>query len=67
VPTGRSRRGRCSGYVIMARSCTRGDNILASLGTFLGSITEMTEWLMNNILMIADVGNSLNHVQRYGA
>jgi hypothetical protein len=46
----------------MARSCTKGANILASLWCFLGSITEMTEWLMNNILGVADVGDSLNHV-----
>jgi hypothetical protein len=50
----------------MARSCTRGANILASLGWFLGSITEMTEWLMNNILGIANIGDSLNHVHKIG-
>jgi hypothetical protein len=50
----------------MARSCTRGANILASLGWFLGSITEVTEWLMNNILGIAIIGDSLNHVHKIG-
>jgi hypothetical protein len=48
----------------MARSCTRGANILASLWCFLGSITEMIEWLMNNILGVADIGDSLNHVHK---
>jgi hypothetical protein len=55
VPMGRSRWRGCSGHVIMARSCTRGANILASLWWFLGSITEVTEWLMNNILGIANM------------
>jgi hypothetical protein len=38
----------------MARSCTRGANILARLWWFLGSITEVKEWLMNNILGIPE-------------
>jgi hypothetical protein len=50
----------------MARSCTSGANILASLWWFLGSITEVTEWLMNNILGIANIGDSLNHVHDIG-
>jgi hypothetical protein len=66
VQTGRSRRRGCSGHVIMARSCTRGANILASLWWFLGSITEVTEGLMNNILGIANIGDSLNHVHNIG-
>jgi hypothetical protein len=58
VPTGRPRRRACSGQVIMARSCTRGANILATFGRPLGSITEVTEWLMHNILGIADICDS---------
>jgi hypothetical protein len=66
VPTGRSRRRGCSGHVIMARSCARGANILTSLWWFLGSIMEVTEWFMNNILGIANIGDSLNHVHNIG-
>jgi hypothetical protein len=50
----------------MARSCTRGANILASLWWFLGLITEVTERLMNNIFGIANIGDSLNHVHDIG-
>jgi hypothetical protein len=50
----------------MARSCTRGANILASLWCFLGSITEVTEWLMNDLLGIVNIGGSLNHVHKIG-
>jgi hypothetical protein len=50
----------------MARSYTRGANILASLWWFLGSITEVTEWLMNNIFGIANIGDPLNHVHNIG-
>jgi hypothetical protein len=50
----------------MERSCTRGANILASLWWFLGSITKVTEWLMNNILGITNVSDSLNHVHKIG-
>jgi hypothetical protein len=67
VPTGRPRWGGCSGHVITARSCTRGANILASLWCFLGSITEVTKWLMDNIFWVADVGDSLNHVHKVGS
>jgi hypothetical protein len=66
VPTGRPRRRACSGHVIMARSCTRGANILATLWWLLGSITEVMEWLMHNILGIANIGDSLNHVHYVG-
>jgi hypothetical protein len=48
----------------MARSCTRGANILATFGRPLGSITEVTERLMHNILGIANIGDSLNHVHK---
>jgi hypothetical protein len=48
----------------MTRSCTRGTNILASLGSFLGSITEVTKRLMDNIFWTVDVGDSLNHVHK---
>jgi hypothetical protein len=64
VPTGRPRRGVCSGQVIMARSCTRGANIFVTFGRPLGSITEVTERLMHNILGIANIGDSLNHVHK---
>jgi hypothetical protein len=66
VPTGRSRRRACSGHVIMARSCTGGANTLATLWWLLGSITEVTEWLMHNILGIENIGDSLNHVHYVG-
>jgi hypothetical protein len=66
VPTGRSRRRGCSGHVIMARSCTRGANILATLWWLLGSITEVTKRLMNNIFGIANIGDPLNHVHYVG-
>jgi hypothetical protein len=46
----------------MARSCTRGASILATFGRPLGSITEVTEWLMHNILGIANICDPLNHV-----
>jgi hypothetical protein len=51
----------------MARSCTRGDNILVTFRRPLGSITEVTKRLMDNILGIADICNSLNHVHEIGA
>jgi hypothetical protein len=66
VPNGRPRRRACSGRVIMARSCTRRANILATLWCLLGSITEVTEWLMYNILGIANICDSLNHVHKIG-
>jgi hypothetical protein len=50
----------------MARSCTRGANILASLWWFLGSIMEVTEGFMNNIFGIANIGDPLNHVHKIG-
>jgi hypothetical protein len=50
----------------MARSCTRRANILATLWWLLGSITEVTEWLMYNILGIANICDSLNHVHKIG-
>jgi hypothetical protein len=49
----------------MTRCYTRGANILGSfgrLGSFLGSITELAERLMDNIFGIADIGDSHNHV-----
>jgi hypothetical protein len=64
VPTRRPRWGGCSGHVVMVRSCTRGANILASLWCFLGSITEVTKRLMDNIFWVADVGDSRNHVHK---
>jgi hypothetical protein len=48
----------------MTRSYTRGTNILASLGTFLGSVTEVTKGLMNSVFWIANVGDSLNHIHK---
>jgi hypothetical protein len=48
----------------MARSCTRGANILATFWGPLGSITEVTKRLMHNILGIANIGDSLNHVHK---
>jgi hypothetical protein len=66
VPTGRSRWRGCSRHVIIARSCTRGANILATLWWFLGSITEVTKWLMHNIFGIANIGDPLNHVHYVG-
>jgi hypothetical protein len=48
----------------MVRSCTRGANILATFGRPLGSITEVTERFMHNILGIANIGDSLNHVHK---
>jgi hypothetical protein len=48
----------------MARSCTRGANILATFWRPLGSITEVTKRLMHNILGIANIGDSLNHVHK---
>jgi hypothetical protein len=50
----------------MERSCTRRANILATLWWFLGSITEVTERHMNNILGIANIGDSLNHLHKIG-
>jgi hypothetical protein len=50
----------------MARSCTRGANILATFGRPLGTITEVAKRLMDNILEIADICNSLNHVHEIG-
>jgi hypothetical protein len=50
----------------MARSCTRGANILATLLWLLGSITEVTEQLMHNVLGIANICDSLNHVHKIG-
>jgi hypothetical protein len=50
----------------MARSYTRRANILATLWWFLGSITEVTERLMNNILGTANIGDSLNHAHKIG-
>jgi hypothetical protein len=50
----------------MARSCTRGANILASFGRPLGSITEVTEGLMHNILGIPNICDSLSHVHEVG-
>jgi hypothetical protein len=67
VPMGRPRRRACSRHVIMARSCTRRDNILATLWWLLGSITEVTERLMHSILGITNIGDSLNHVHKIGA
>jgi hypothetical protein len=64
VPMGRPKWGGCSGHIIMARSCTRGANILASLSCFLGSITKMMKQLMNNIFLVVDVGDSLNYVHK---
>jgi hypothetical protein len=64
VPTGRPRRRACSGKVIMARSCTRGANVLATFWGPLGSITEVTKRLVHNILGIANIGDSLNHVHK---
>jgi hypothetical protein len=64
---GRPRRRACSRHVIMARSCTRRDNILATLWWLLGSITEVTERLMHSILGITNIGDSLNHVHKIGA
>jgi hypothetical protein len=64
VPTRRPRRRACSGQVIMARSCTRGADILVTFGRPLGSITEVTKRLMHNILGIVNIGDSLNHVHK---
>jgi hypothetical protein len=50
----------------MARSCTRGANILATFWRTLGSITEVTKRLMDHILGIADIGDSINHVHEVG-
>jgi hypothetical protein len=66
MPTGRWRRRTCSGQIIMARSCTRGSNILATFGRPLGSITKVTKRLMDNILGIADICDSLNHIHEIG-
>jgi hypothetical protein len=67
VPTGRPRWRRYSGQVIMLRSCTREANILRSFGSFLGSITKVAKGLMDNILRIADISDSLNHVYEIGS
>jgi hypothetical protein len=48
----------------MERSCTRGANILATFWRPLGSITEVTKWLMDHILGITNIGGSLNHVHK---
>jgi hypothetical protein len=48
----------------MARSCTGGANILATFWRPLGLITEVTKRLMHNILGIANIGDSLNHVHK---
>jgi hypothetical protein len=50
----------------MARSCTRGTNVLATFGRPLGSITEVVKRLMDNILGIADICDFLNHVHEIG-
>jgi hypothetical protein len=50
----------------MARSCTRGANVVATFGRPLGSITEVAKRLMDNILGIVDICNSLNHVHEIG-
>jgi hypothetical protein len=66
VPTGRPRRRAGSGQIIMAKRCTRGANILATFGRSLGSITEVTKRLMDHILGIADICDSLYHVHEVG-
>jgi hypothetical protein len=66
MPTGRRRRRTCSRKIIMARSCTRGANILATFGRPLGSITEVAKRLMDHISGIADICESLNHVHEIG-
>jgi hypothetical protein len=45
VLTGRWRRRTCSRQIIMARSYTRGANILATFGRPLGTITEVAKRL----------------------
>jgi hypothetical protein len=50
----------------MARSFTRGTNVLVTFGRPLGMITEVAKRLMDNILGIADICNSLNHVHEIG-
>jgi hypothetical protein len=50
----------------MARSYTRRANILVTPWWLLGSITEVTEWLMYNILGIPNICDSLNHVHVVG-
>jgi hypothetical protein len=50
----------------MARSCTRGANILATFWRPLGSITEETKRFMDHILGITNIGDSLNHVHEVG-
>jgi hypothetical protein len=50
----------------MARSCTRGANILATFGRPLGLIMEVTEGLMHNILGVPNICDSLNHVHEVG-
>jgi hypothetical protein len=66
VTTGRCRRRTCSGQIIMARSSTRGANVLATFGRPLGTITEVAKRLMDDILGIADICDSLNHVHEIG-
>jgi hypothetical protein len=63
VLTGRPRWRGCSRHIIMARSYTRGANILASLWSFLGSIAEVTKRLVE-IFWVADIGDSLNHIHK---
>jgi hypothetical protein len=63
---GRPRRRTCNGKIIMARSCTRRANILATFWRPLGSIMEVTKRLMDHILGIADICDSLNHVHEVG-
>jgi hypothetical protein len=50
----------------MARSCIKGANILATFGRPLGTITEVAKRLMDNILGITDICDSLNHVHEIG-
>jgi hypothetical protein len=67
----RCRRGGLGGERAAGMSSWRGAALeeptyLRPFGGFFGSITEVTEWLMHNILGIANICDSLNHVHKVG-
>jgi hypothetical protein len=51
----------------MVRSGTRRSNILTAFGRPLCTITEVAKRLMDNILGVADICHSLNHVHEIGS